>query len=42
MLNKKNKKNLGQNKFYDIKLRLLQFFTDVTDFDDEQKCTSAS
>ncbi len=37
-----NKKNLGQNKFYHIKLRLLQFLTDVTDFDNEQKCTSAS
>ncbi len=25
-----------------IKLRLLIFFTDVTDFDNEQKCTSVS
>ncbi len=37
-----NKKNIGQNTFYHIKLRLLQFCTDVTDFDNEQKCTSAS
>ncbi len=36
------KKNIGQNTFYQIKLRLLQFCTDVTDFDNEQKCTSAS
>ncbi len=33
------KKNLGQNKLYQIKLSLLHFFTDVTDFDNEQKCT---
>ncbi len=37
---KKNK--LDQNKFNHIKLRLLQFFTDVTDFDNEQNLTSAS
>ncbi len=37
MLNKNKKNNLGQNKFYHIKLRLLQFFTDATDFDNEQK-----
>ncbi len=36
------KKKLGQNNFNHMKLRLLQFFTDVTDFDNEQKCTSAS
>ncbi len=36
---KKKKKNLGQNKLYKIKLSLLHFFTDVTDFDNEQKCT---
>ncbi len=29
----------GQNKLYHIKLRLLQF---VSDFDNGQKCTSAS
>ncbi len=39
---KKKKKKLGQNKFNHIKLRLLQFFTDATDFKNEQKCTSAS
>ncbi len=36
-MHNKNKKNLGQNKFYHIKPRLQQFFTDVTDFDNEQK-----
>ncbi len=34
-INKNKIKKLGQNKFYDIKLKLLNFFTDVTDFDDE-------
>ncbi len=36
------KKKLGQNKIYHIKLRLQQFFTHLTDFDNEQKCSSAS
>ncbi len=39
---KKIIKKIVQNIFYHIKLRLLQLFIDVIDFDNEQKCTSAS
>ncbi len=38
---KKKKKKLCPNKFYQIKLRLLQF-TDVTDFDNDPNFTSVS
>ncbi len=37
-----NKKKHWSEYILPYKTRLLQFCTDVTDFDNEQKCTSAS